>query len=339
MEALYLLTEALIYPGLAFSLTAAFLTQWYVRKLYARMQHRIGPLHTGPSGLLQPIADFLKLMSKEDVVVRGAGDKLMVCLLSISIGALLTLLLMTPLASPLRYVFGKVLIIRADFDIILAIYLLIWPTLAFALAGFLSPNPLSIIGGSRVFSLSLVYEVALSISIITPIVLTSLLYGTGYSIYASSINSWRLWTGPYTSIPTAIAFITALLSLQCKLMEKPFDIPEAETEVVAGPFTEYSGPKLALIILVHDLKLYVGAVLITFIFLGGPAPFHSPLWAAALTFLVKYLLVVFILTAIKAAVARFRVDQALFFFWRYIIPLSLLSLVLAMAAPFFKVWS
>jgi len=120
-------------------------------------------------------------------------------------------------------------------------------------------------------------------------------------------------------------------------MEKPFDIPEAETEIVAGPFTEYSGPKLALIILLHDVELFVGAAIIVFVFLGGPHPFTQAWWSGALTFLAKYLVVVAVLTSIKAAVARFRVDQALLVFWRYVLPLSLASFIAAASLPYLGV--
>jgi NADH-quinone oxidoreductase subunit H len=330
-EPLLLAFEALIYPGLAFTLAAILLTQWYARKLYARMQNRIGPLHTGPSGLLQPLADLLKLMFKEDVAVHGASDRLAAGLLAVAIGALTSLLLMTPLTHPLKEILGDFIVIQAGFDVVLALYLLVWPTVALALLGFMSPNPLSILGGSRVFSLAVAYEVGFALSLLTPVALSAALRPPAFSIYAASLASWRLWANPLTAAPTALALATALISLQCKLMEKPFDIPEAETEIVAGPFTEYSGPKLALIIILHDVELLVGSTLIAFLFLGGPHPFTQTWWSGALTFLVKYLLVVATLTAIKAAVARFRVDQALLLFWRYIIPLSLLSLVAASA--------
>ncbi|RLF15188.1 MAG: NADH-quinone oxidoreductase subunit H [Thermoprotei archaeon] len=333
IEPLLLVFETLVYPGLAFSLIVILLTQWYVRKLYARMQNRVGPLHTGPSGLLQPLADFLKLMFKEDVAMIGGGDKLVAVLLTIAVGSLIALLLMTPLTLPLRALLGLHLVINAPFDIILALYLLVWPTVAIALAGLLSPNPFSIVGGSRVFSLTIAYEVVLALSVLTPVALISLLHGGSYSLYEASMLSWKLWLHPYTAALTSIALFTALLGLQCKLLEKPFDIPEAETEIVAGPFTEYSGPKLALILLLHDLELYVGSAIITFLFLGGPAPFFRPLWAAALTFLVKYLAVISVLTMIKAAVARFRVDQALGLFWRYVLPVALIALVLSIASP------
>lgn len=326
-----LLFEALVYPGLLFVLAAALATQWYVRKLYARMQNRLGPLHTGPSGLLQPLADFIKLMSKEDVAVRGSSDRLVAGLLAIAVGSLASLLLMTPLTHPVRALFGSFAVISADFDVLLALYLIVWPTVSLALIGFMSPSPFSILGGSRLFSLAVAYEVAFALSLLTPVLMASSLRPPQFSIYATSLVSWRLWTSPLTAAPMAVSLLTALLALQCKLMEKPFDIPEAETEVVAGPFTEYSGPKLALAILVHDAELLAGSALIAFVFLGGPHPLTQHWWSGPLTFLLKYLAVVSALTAIKAAVARFRVDQALLFFWRYVLPLSLASLVAATA--------
>jgi len=333
-ELALLLFEALVYPGLLFTLVAIFLTQWYVRKLYARMQNRIGPLHTGPSGLLQPLADFVKLLFKEDIATRGSSDRLVAGMLTAAIGALVALLLMTPLTHPVKALLGGFTVVTADFDVILALYLLVWPTVALALIGFMSPNPFSILGGSRVFSLALAYEVAFALSLLTPVTLASSLRSPVYSIYASSLASWRLWSNPFTAVLTMLSLFTALLSLQCKLLEKPFDIPEAETEVVAGPFTEYSGPKLALAILLHDVELFVGSALIAFVFLGGPHPFTQAWWSGPLTFLVKYLLVVAALTTIKAAVARFRVDQALLIFWRYVLPLSLACFIAAAALPY-----
>lgn len=329
MRAALLVFETLVYPGLLFSFIAILLTQWYVRKLYARMQNRVGPLHTGPSGLLQPLADFIKLMSKEDVAVEGGGDRLVALLLSVAIGSLIALLLMTPLTLPLKRLVGAYASIEADYDVVLALYLLVWPTVAIALAGLMSPNPFSIVGGSRVFSLTIAYEVAFALSLLTPVVMASSMYGAGFSLMRSSLASWRLWLSPYTAPLMAASLATALIALQCKLMEKPFDIPEAETEIVAGPFTEYSGPKLALILALHDLELYACSAVIAFLFLGGPAPVTGPLWAAGLVVLAKYLAVVSTLTAIKAAVARLRVDQALSLFWRYVLPLALTSLALS----------
>lgn len=313
--------ETLVYPGALFSLAVAIFTQWFRRKAYARMQNRMGPTYTGPSGLLQPLADYIKLFFKEDIVVIRGYRKLPAFLLALSIGALLAILLMLPI-SPFP--------IYASFDIIVAAYLLVWPTLTLAALGFLSPSPYGAIGSSRVLSLTIAYEVAFLISIFTPIVLASRLADAQYSLYLTSITSWALWKYPALIPLLIITLITSLISLQCKLFDKPFDIPEAEQEIVAGPFTEYSGPKLAYIIFIHDLEQVVNSIIIVFLFLGGAAPFANyPWWIQAVVIAVKYIVVVLVLTWIRAMVARLRVDQAIKILWKYIIPLSLLALIVS----------
>ncbi|MEM2534460.1 MAG: complex I subunit 1 family protein, partial [Candidatus Nezhaarchaeales archaeon] len=260
-----LLFETIVYPGVIFLCLVIWLTQWYHRKVYARMQSRIGPLHTGPFGILQPIADYLKLFFKEDVSIEGSHPRLALTLISIAIGSLVALTLMLPI-TPFRP-------IVAEYDVMLAMYLLVWPTIAIALIGMLTPNPFSAVGASRIFSMTLAYEVTFVASILTPIILSTAIGASNYSLYHSCLNAWRLWFNPYTIIPMTLALIAALISLQCKLLSKPFDIPEAETEIVAGPFTEYSGFKLALIIGLHDLEMVVGSLLITMLFFGGFTPF------------------------------------------------------------------
>ncbi|MCS7139842.1 MAG: complex I subunit 1 family protein [Nitrososphaerota archaeon] len=318
--------EAIVYPGIMFLGLVVWLTQWYHRKVYARMQNRIGPLHTGPIGILQPIADYIKLFFKEDISTEGSSPKLTVALLSIAIGSLVTLTLMLPIV-PFRP-------IAADYDVMLAMYLLVWPTIAIALIGLLTPNPFSAIGSSRVFSMTLAYEVTFVAATLTPIILSSRLHNSNYSLYYSSLNAWKLWLNPYTVVPMILALIAVLLSLQCKLLLKPFDIPEAETEVVAGPFTEYSGFKLALILGLHDVEMVVGSLLITMLFFGGLAPLAWLPWYVALIIVVaEYVIVVTVLTWIKAITARLRIDQALTIFWKYILPMAVAALVLSVLLP------
>ncbi len=313
--------ETLIYPGIVFSFLVVIFTQWYRRKLYARMQNRVGPWITGPKGILQPLADYVKLFFKEDIVVVRGHLKLPAFLLAITIGALIAVLLMLPI-SPYP-VYGS-------FDIIVAIYLLVWPTLALAALGFLTPSPYGATGSSRLLSLTIAYEVVYLLSVLVPVVLATKYFGSAYSLYLSSMTAWKMWTHPVLAILMAIALFVAIISLQCKLLDKPFDIPEAEQEIVAGPFTEYSGPKLAFIIFIHDMEQYVNALLITYLFLGGPAPLiNAPIWAQAVVIAVKYLIVVLVLTWIKAMVARFRIDQAIRIFWKYMVPLSLFALIFA----------
>ncbi|MEM4425167.1 MAG: complex I subunit 1 family protein [Candidatus Nezhaarchaeales archaeon] len=315
-----LLFEIIVYPGVIFLCLAIWLTQWYHRKVYARMQNRIGPLHTGPFGILQPVADYLKLFFKEDVSIEGSSPRLALTLLSIATGSLVALTLMLPV-TPFRP-------IAADYDVMLAMYLLVWPTIALALIGMLTPNPFSAVGASRIFSMTLAYEVTFVASILTPIILSTAMSSSNYSLYYSCLNAWKLWLNPYTIIPMILALIAAIISLQCKLLSKPFDIPEAETEIVAGPFTEYSGFKLALIIGLHDLEMVVGSLLITMLFFGGFAPFTWLPWYLAIVItIVEYVVVVTILTWIKAMTARLRVDQALIIFWKYVLPMAAIALL------------
>ncbi|MHC1627519.1 MAG: complex I subunit 1/NuoH family protein [Candidatus Nezhaarchaeales archaeon] len=322
-----LIFEVIVYPGLIFLSIAVWLTQWYYRKVYAHMQSRIGPLHTGPLGILQPIADYLKLFFKEDISTEGSNPRLAVVLLSTAIGSLVALTLMLPI-TPLYPIVAK-------YDIMLAMYLLVWPTIAIALIGILTPNPFSTVGTSRVFSMTLAYEVAFVASVLTPIVLSSAIYGSNYSLYLSCLNAWRLWLNPYTIVPMILALIAALLSFQCKLLAKPFDIPEAETEIVAGPFTEYSGFKLALILGLHDIEIVVGSLLITMLFFGGFAPFMWLPWYIALIItVIEYVAVVTIVTWIRAMTARLRIDQALIIFWKYVLPMAAIALIISVVIPY-----
>jgi len=325
MGLLELLFEAVVYPGVLFLSVAVWLTQWYYRKVCAHMQNRMGPSHTGPFGILQPIADYLKLFFKEDVSTEGSSPRLAVILLSVAIGSVVVLALMLPIAPRP---------IAAEYDIMLAAYLLVWPTIALALVGVLTPNPFSTIGTSRLFSMTLAYEVAFVASILTPVVLAGSLYGAGYSLYRSCLEAWRLWSDPRTVVPMALSLISALLSLQCKLLTKPFDIPDAETEIVAGPFTEYSGFKLALILGLHDAEIVVGSLLITMLFFGGFVPFAWLPWYVALIITaVEYLVVVAIITWIRAITGRFRVDQALVLFWKYVLPMAAIALIISVVMP------
>jgi NADH-quinone oxidoreductase subunit H len=285
----------------------------------------MGPSYTGPFGILQPIADYLKLFFKEDVSIEGSSPRLATVLLSVAIGSVVALTLMLPIAPwP----------IMVSYDVMLAMYLLVWPTIALALIGVLTPNPFSAIGSSRLFSMTLAYEVAFVASILTPVVLASSFYEAEYSLYLSCLKAWRLWFNPLSAVPMVLSLISALLALQCKLLTKPFDIPEAETEIVAGPFTEYSGFKLALILGLHDVEVVVGSLLITILFFGGFVPFTWLPWYVSLIIVaVEYLVVVAVVTWIRTITGRFRVDQALSLFWKYVLPMAAVALIMSTVLP------
>jgi NADH-quinone oxidoreductase subunit H len=218
-------------------------------------------------------------------------------------------------------------------DLIVVLYLLTIPTLALFLGGWYSGNVFGQKGGMRVASLLFSYEIPFFLSLLTP----ALIQG-----------SWRMAdivnfeeAHPVVILASLLGFVIGVIALQGKLERLPFDIPEAETEIVAGPLVEYSGRRLALFRLARDSEMVVGAGLIAVVFLGGPMPvlITEPVvlsWVlGALVFLVKTLFVIFLLILLKSAVARIRTDQMISFAYKWLIPLSLLQIFIAIMIRFF----
>jgi NADH-quinone oxidoreductase subunit H len=312
MAVLKILLYLLVYPGLLFLFVYSTFAEWFDRKVYARLQNRMGPTHTGRFGILQPIADFVKLMAKEDIVPARA-DKTLFTVLPIAGLAIVTtagLLLPVWLSPPSGPSF-----VSFSGDLIVLLYLLSLPTLIFFLAGWASTNAFSIIGGTRVLTMLFGYEVPLFLSVLSPALLA---------------GSWRLAeiaafyrAKPLLLLPNLIGFVVALIAVQAKLERTPFDIPHAETEIVGGTFTEYSGKKLAFFRLMIDIELVVSAALLAAVFLGG---FGGGFVLGFAQLIAKTLVVIFLLSVLRAVTGRIRVDQVVSFAWRWLAPLAVLQL-------------
>ena len=314
MAALRTFLYLLVYPGLIFLFVYSTFCEWFDRKVYARLQNRMGPTHTGRFGLLQPIADFVKLLAKEDVVPAAADKGLFSVLPAIGLAVVATAGLLLPvwnfdLAVPTWTSFPG--------DIIVILYLLSLPTLVLFLAAWSSTNLFSTIGGARVLTMLFGYEVPLFLAVLSPAILA---------------DSWRLaeiaafyQARPLLILPNLLGFVVAVIAVQAKLERTPFDIPHAETEIVGGTFTEYSGKKLALFRLTFDIELVVASGLLATVFLGG---FPGGALVGFAHFLVKTLFVVFLLSLIRALTARIRVDQVVSFAWKWLAPLAVLQLLL-----------
>jgi NADH-quinone oxidoreductase subunit H len=304
----------IVYPGLIFLLVYSTFCEWFDRKIYARLQNRMGPKHTGRSGLLQPVADIIKLLSKEDVVPEAADKTLFNLLPIFGLAIVSTAGLLLPvwnfdLAAPSFTSFSG--------DVIILLYLLSLPTLIFFLAGWASTNLFSTIGGTRVLTMLFGYEVPLFLAVLSPAILA---------------DSWRLaeiaafyQKNPLLILPNIIAFLIAVIAVQAKLERTPFDIPHAETEIVGGTFTEYSGKKLALFRLMVDIEMVVSSGLIAAVFLGG---FPGGALIGFAQFVVKTLFVIFLLSLLRAMTSRIRVDQVVAFSWKYLAPLAVLQLLI-----------
>ncbi|MCX6664915.1 MAG: NADH-quinone oxidoreductase subunit H [Euryarchaeota archaeon] len=315
LEILYLF----IFPGFLFILGFGLFAEYMDRKIYARIQRRVGP------PFLQPLADTIKLMAKEDFVPEKA-DKLILTLVPIfSLAAVIAAFLYIPVVSANS-------LYSFEGDLIVALYLLMIPTLALFLGGWYSGNIFGQEGGMRVASLLFSYEIPFFLALLVPALISGTWDMTGIVLYMN--NHWLVF--PFIFL----GFVIAVISLQGKLERLPFDIPEAETEIVAGPLAEFSGRRLALLRLARDAEMVVGAGLIAVVFLGGPEPLisiepHYISWIiGALVFLLKTLFVIFLLILMKSAVARIRVDQMVNFTYKWLIPLSLLQMLLVIVVRF-----
>ncbi len=305
--------ELLIYPGIFFLFSLALFYQWLDRRFFARLQNRYGPLHTGPQGMLQPLADFVKLLAKEDIepvavdkpIFRGVP----IVLSTISI----TALFLIPMARIEAF-------IHFEGDLIFIIFLMSLVAILAFLGGWSSTNRFGTLGGLRAAMQTLGYEVPLAIAFIGPAIVAK-------TLSITKIVEWQAMNGLWAIALSPLGFGIAIFAMLAELEKIPFDIPEAETEIVAGWQTEFSGRKLALIRLAFDLELILAAGLITSLFLGGPSgPIN--IIPGIIWFLIKATIVVLIISNLRALFARFRIDQMISGSWKYLVPLAIIQIII-----------
>lgn len=285
--ALRSIAALLIFPGGLFLLACGLAYEWVDRKLLARLQNRIGPRW------FQPLADTVKLLVKEEVVPDGANPALFIGLPIVALTGALTAALYVPM-------FGLQPANSIPGDLIIALYLLSLVTLCMGLAGSNTLDRFSLVGATRTLTQLFSYEAPFMLALLGPaLVAGSWQIGT---IHAAVQGRWLLLTQP-------IGFVVALIGLMGKLELPPFDAPEAETEIVAGALTEYSGRGLALFHLAQGIELVIGLTLIAALYLGGVG--NPLLWIA------KTLVLLLILASLQALLTRLRIDQTVGMWWRY----------------------
>ena len=308
--------ELLVFPGLTFFVFLAFFFEWLERKTAARMQGRRGPVVTGPFGILQPVADFFKLASKEEIIpaesdafVYRWGPALYFAAPAIGIAFIPVL--------------GFHSIIENPLDLLFMLFVLTFSTLMATLLGYASAGRYSTIAIGRLVIQYTSYEVPLLLAMVAPALLAGSLSIEG--VVSAQGSVWYILLAP-------IAFAVFIVASLAELEKPPFDIPEASTEIVGGWMTEYSGNALAYIKLTKNLTYVFLSALAVSLFLGGaggPVLFSDANLQAAVYacyFLVKLFGVGFLIFAIKTALARVRIDQAAMLFWTILTPLSLAQL-------------
>lgn len=314
--------QAFIYPGFITMILLVILTQWYTRKITGRIQFRRGPTRTGPGGVLQPLADFIKLLSKEDVVNKYGLRTSPLAIIVLAIGSLISLSLITPLAITPFY---------APYDFIIIAYIMLLAPLALAYLALSTPNPYSSIASGRYLALLISADPAYIATHLVPVILATKYYDAFFSTYLTSTVSHLLWITSLTSfIAMSISTIAGFLSLMAVLLVKPFDFPEAETELYWGLFTELGGPRLAMGFFLKFLEKIMLPLIYVMLFLGGVWPAEPSNWfLSAIVVLVKYMAVLTLITVIDNSMPRYRPDQGVRFLWKYCYTLTLLSLALA----------
>lgn len=303
MDFLADLFKLLVFPGFLFVVNFGLFLEWVDRKIYARMQHRVGP------PWYQPWLDTIKLFTKEDVIPEKANPFMFTFLPVLDLAAAVTAFLYLPFG-------GFSSVNPFPGDLVVVVFFLTLSTLLLFLIGWYSGSPFGRVGSLRAVTQFLAYEVPLVLSLLTPALLAgSWSISTIKIVMAQNLSRF---------LPvTLLALAVSLLSLQGKLLRVPFDAPEAETEIVAGPLTEYTGRRLAFIRLAERAELVVGAGLISNLFL----PFDKVL--GMLGFFVSCVVVVFGLSVLRASFARLRIEDTTLISWKYLIPFSALGMALA----------
>lgn len=297
----------LVFPGFLFTALVGLFLTWIDRKVTAVIQSRMGP------PWFQPYADIGKLLAKRMIIPKGVRTVGFIAapLLSIAGATLAAVIVFLALFDPRHGFMG---------DLIVLIYLSTMPAIALIIGGAASRSPFGAIGASREMSMVLAYEVGFLLATITVILQTG-------SIRFADILAYQAQNGAVLWSPSGfIAAAVMLLCLQAKLGFLPFDISEAETELIGGPLAEYSGVGLALFKISRAMMFFFLPVFLVLAFTGAPAADLLSI----LGFLVKLLLVLTLLILIKTTHARLRLDQALNFFWTKTALAGLVAIALAL---------
>jgi len=304
------------------SILAMFLI-WLERKVAAHIQDRLGPMRVGGwHGWAQSIADGIKLLLKEDIIPAMADRPLFILAPFIAF----TVAFMSFIVLP----FSQYIIV-SDLNIgILYVYGLSTITVvAIIVAGWASNNKWSLLGAVRSAAQLVSYEIPVGLSLLAGVIMAGSLITVDISMLQSGgVWNWFIWRcGPFSVIAAIILYVGALAETN----RTPFDLAEAESELVSGYHTEYSGFRFSLFFLAEYTNMFIASALVVILFLGGftglvPIPFVPDVLSGPFWFLLKTLFLVFVMMWIRWTLPRLRVDQLMTTCWKYLIPIALVNL-------------
>jgi len=287
----------IVFPGFLFLGAFGFAAEYFDRKLHARLQNRVGP------PWFQPLADFIKLIAKEDLMPKDANEAMFHAAPLVALASAVTAFFYVPL-------WGGRALFSFTGDAIVVLYLLTIPTLAIFIGGWYSTSLFARLGSLRCLTQLFAYEVPLFIGILSAALLADSWSLTEIAAFYN--RHPLLWL---CNIP---GFAVSLTALMGKLERVPFDIPEAETEIVAGSFTEYSGRLLAMFRLMLNVEMIVGASLLAAVFMPSGNFF---------VYLAEVFFIVGLISLLRTLFARLRLDQMVIFCWKYLAPVAIAQLL------------
>ncbi|MFZ0050141.1 MAG: NADH-quinone oxidoreductase subunit NuoH [Desulfobaccales bacterium] len=314
---LILLLLKLLVVLVALLLLAAYLI-YVERRLLGFMQKRLGPNRAGPQGLLQPLADTVKLLTKEDVVPAGADRVIFLYAPAVVAASALLIFAVVPFARGWTFRGQEIPGVISDLNVGLVFVLALSSLGVYgvALGGWASNSKFSLLGAIRGAAQMISYEVSLGLSLVPVVMLAH-----SFSLVEIVRAQERL---PFL-ILQPLAFLIFFISSVAEMKRTPFDIPEAENELVAGYHTEYSGMRFGFYFLGEYVTMVTLGALVAVFFLGG---WRGPLLPPLFWFLIKVSLVVFAIIWIRATFPRLRYDQLMEFGWKILIPLALLNIII-----------
>jgi len=313
-------------------LTAVAYTVWLERKVVGHMQNRWGPTRVGPFGLLQPAADGLKFLFKEDLTPPHVYKPLFLAAPLIAVIFALTSIAVIPFGNSIQ-LFGYDIPLQIT-DVNTGLLLILGVTsigvYGVALAGWSSNNKYSLLGGLRASAQMVSYEISLGLSLVGVLIMSGS-FSLRDIVNAQRGHFWGI-IPHWNIIPQFIGFFCYIMAAYAETNRIPFDLPEAETELVAGYHTEYSAMKFAMFFMAEYANMITVACVATLLFFGGwNGPIFGPkilqVIEPVLYFVAKIFVFLFIYIWVRGTLPRFRYDQLMAFGWKFLLPLSLVNLI------------
>jgi NADH-quinone oxidoreductase subunit H len=297
--------------AVALLMTAMPYITWFERRLLSMMQSRVGPNRVGPFGLLQPLADGLKLFFKEDVRPDSADRLLFVIAPAMALFAAIATFAVVPIGPSVEIAGADVPMVVADLPggalYVVGIYALLF-------GGWSSGSKYSLLGALRAAAQVVSYELLLGMAIVCVVLIHGSM-GIGDIVAGQQRTAWTVWMQP-------IAFVLYLIAACAETNRAPFDLPEAETELVAGYHTEYTGMRFAMFFIAEYINMFTVSALAATLFLGG---WSGPFWPGPHWLFLKILLFLFLFVWVRATLPRLRYDQLMRLSWSTLIPLAMLN--------------